>query len=354
LEPADSVRVPIDEDFDWETVHHLIPVGESNSWELLARSRHFLYTLGPDGVLAKRPLQETGPQGVGPMWEQDGYLLLGDSALLYVSHREGRILSVGETKAEERYQLGARGDFSRFSLSTYTPVVENEEWILIPQFGNRRFSLTESGSVTALNKKNWTARDVFAFPVRYDQALWGDNPYLYLPAVQYTSKLGQYFVSFPIENELYVYDSAFHLDTTVFAGSAYFASVRPYDDRDDGKDVEIPWEQDRAFFSQASFFSGLWLDEDTQTLLRIVRRAVTNELNEPGVVLSIIFFKAGVDETKYLGEWVVPGTYQMRVSFVHGGNLYLFNEERLYAHGQEDALYYDVFPLAQITDSGPL
>jgi len=339
LLPKDSLQIEVDNEFIIDEVSGFFYDDEIID-RYTVKSKRNIYQLDLEGgILRREKLASEGPKGIKTVSDFDGVGILENGSIIYSNHFLNRIEKLDKEKIQTIYEINEENANERLHSSWFSPVINTDRYILFPKFGNWRTQLTDLSCFVLLVKESLLTKDVIKYPLKYEDYHWGDHPYLYWANIQYIKAIGKYYVSFPIENYVRIYDQNFNYVGKKLVRSHKIEQVAPMFNEKIGKEEEPDHIKDRAYFKSLSFYIGALYDPIHRIYYRIALIAESNELNE--IEYSYSFVVCDYD-LNYIGEWEVPQYYKVNLSFISPGGVSLFNEKR-YLSEREFSLPYDVF-----------
>lgn len=287
----------------------------------------------PSGnIVNKLEFPVQGPNSVKGIHKLDGVVKLDDKEYIFIYHMLAEIYKINEQGAQVQFQLDPQDREIKgfYSSGAAFPIVnaENKLEIILPLMNHSR--LEEHTKAFAFGKYDTQTgqfEEIINYPKIYDEHDWADQPYAYVSNIQFIPSREQYFVSFPIEPNIYIYDKKFNLVDKSRVQSEFIAKIPPFKEKKLTIQDQIDYMESRKYFRAMSFYMGAYYNPSTQLYYRLVRRAIENESGDHDYQYSFIICNLDLE---IIDEVTVDSDqYNIFRTFVCSKGLMLLNESKM-------------------------
>ncbi|MCB0632075.1 MAG: DUF4221 family protein [Saprospiraceae bacterium] len=343
LEYTRSLEFSVDSTFNIDNLSSVGTFEEDDEQYVyfLTNERIYIYATEDQKLKKIIPLYYEGPDATGPFSTFDGLAIVSTDSIFFLNSSTGTLSHLNdEGKLINKVDVGAFQSNGAFYGDFLMDIQRVDDFLMLPAYG---FKTVDDYTTTfislAYNMKQQTGLGVFHYPDLYNKAYWGYHSYLRWASVAYIPSKQQYFVNFPIDPRVYIYDDNFKLIGERYLGSVYFSAILPQSEDPERRFLaegrEVP--ENSAYFSKVSFFSGSLFHEDLGIYVRGTRIGKDKAAGKEKVTFSLIFADESLNKT---GEYLIPDKYSFSVIFPTPEGLAFFSNEKY--DWQENKIVFDV------------
>ncbi len=328
LSVVDRITLKVDELFSIETVSNFFLSTKQGKELLTLRLGELIYDidLSTGKQLGRYSIPLEGPNSIDNFSEFDGIARLKNSNYLYVSHFLGDMYRISPDTIQRVGQLtNDQSNQFRFFTSSYAPVLLFNNFLAIGHIANSRFSLEDTPSFSLLNVETNEIIHPFFYPSIYNKHFWGDHPYQYLPNIQYIDKVNKFYVSYPIDEWIYVYDEKFNFENKVLVKSNEISTIAPFRPKPLGVDETYDYNEDKEYFRNLSYYFTCFYDSKNEKYYRVVKKVNIEKDGERNRVYYLIICNLSLE---IIDEVKLDSKYNVLYSFMSSKGLMLFDASK--------------------------
>ncbi len=330
----EGVNLKPDTLFDYNAVSNYFYFGGLEKGEIVVKVRDMIYEFDESSgnVVKKWTFPIEGPNRVKGVHKLDCIIKFNEENYLMTHHMTGEIYQLNEKGAKVQFQLDYSGDQIRtfYNSSIVFPILnalDSNEVILPLMNHGRSKKLSTAYAFARFNILNEKFDEIINYPNIYDDYHWGDHPYAYTANIQYVPKKQKYFVSFPIDPNIYIYNETFKYIGKQLVRSEYISSIEPFRKEKLSMDDIIDYAEDRKYLRGMSFYMGAYYDPSTELYYRMVRRAIKNDSDGHDYQYSFIICNLDLE---IIDELTIDSDrYNIFQTFVCSKGLMLLNESKM-------------------------
>lgn len=349
LNYARSLSFSIDSTFNIDRIRAIIPFQQAEGQAALAilnRRNIYLYNTAEATPYRIIKLQKEGPNGIGPMGSFDGLAVVAPDTFYFVSNSTSmmyRLNGSGELLQKEIIPIAS--EQSTVYGNVLNPLRTAGNQLIIPAYGfTAARDFTEIPTAYVYDVRTHAFQSTFHYPKLYNQAYWGYHTFMRWSAVTYNPATDEYYVSYAIDPNVYVYDNNFRLKAQKTLGSTHFTAIEPQHPNaqlrfDNGG---ISGENNQAYFMRTSYFAGAFYHSTLQYYMRICRIG-KDENSGRGVQFSIIIADRNLNK---VGEFLLPSHYVYETFFLTEDGIALLNMDKYDA--SENTIVFDVLSFSEM------
>jgi hypothetical protein len=331
---TEGILIKTDSLFNFDGVSNFFHFTDNTIETIIVKNRNVIYEfdLGIGKIVKKWEFPLEGPNKVKGTHAFDGIVKIDESKYLLFYHMMGEIYQIEpgmsnvlfQFATEERDKIGFYSNAIRFPILN----VKNEKEVIFPLMNTSRLeSFTKAFAFGKFNTDSQKLDRIINYPPIYDKFDWGDVPYPYIASIQYIPIKEQYFISFPLDHGIYIYDQKFDLIGRRHLQSKYIAKISPFRNEKLTWDDQIDPMESRKYYGQTSYYMGGFFDPSTQLYYRLVRRAIENESGDHDYQYSFIICNLDLE---IIDEVTIDSDkYNIFRTFVCSEGLMLLNESKM-------------------------
>lgn len=335
LKPIDMQILSSEASYDFDnTSGYTIGLGDSTISNLSGNSI-FTFDKKSGAMIEKTEIPLEGPGSVGTTSKFDGIIRLGKDKFIYANHYENKIFL--KEKNEVNTILTLDKDDNEIITSSYQnlPIIGYEKTYIFPTFSDPTSNLSKEFAFVAIDSTLTSHEKVIPFPAIYDEYFFSSTPYFYWASIIYIASQNNYYVSFPIDKKIYIYDKDFNLTGDIDVSITQIKRIEPFSEKVSQGEYE-DWAAGKQYYKFTTHFTGLKSTPDESTLIRFVRKY--NE-NSGGHDYALISYNLKDKSCTY---YPVSSSYRLFNSFTSSNGLAILNLEHL-INGEESELPFDIF-----------
>lgn len=331
-----QIELHTDTFFNYESISNFYTFSKNEQEQVVVLNGDQIYEfdLTASGNILKTttyPLE--GPNAVKGTHNFNGIVKLKEDDYLLLHHPTRQIYRIEEGRASVTFGLEENSTTTFYNSPFVFPIqAANDNDILIPLMLHP--ILTNFSKSLAFGKYNVetnTFKEVVAFPKSYAQYHWGNHPYVYLPNIQYIPEQEQYFVSFPIESDVHIYDVDFNYLGKEPVKSEFISEIKPFLNRKLTEKEPVDYKKDRAYIGELSYYLGAFWDPTSQKYMRLVSHSFKNDQGESDYRYTIIVC---TPELEVIDEITLDAQYNIFQSFSCSKGFMILNEQKMEQEGQ--------------------
>lgn len=303
----------------------------------LSNSNVYAFDLNSGELLQKINVNRDGPASIGSLSKFDGVVCIGEEKLLYSCHFENEIRVVYKDSATLVKQFSDSSNVRLVSSYQNPPVVGGKEYVF-SIFSNPVSDLTSEFCFVAVSDDFKSVRHVVPFSSVYKE-FFGGTPYLYWASITFNEKDGNYLVSYPVDHDMYLYDSNFKLLRKVPIYQKEVGEIRPYSLPLDQEGFP-EWQSDREYYKKTNHFVSLRYVPSFDGYIRVAR--IYDEVEDRHNWLCIMYNK----ELTASKSFYLDSAYLVFNSFTSDDGVLFLNENRL-VDERSISIPFDAFKLEQ-------
>ena len=199
--------------FNFDAISNFFHYDQDGTEEIVVLNGNAIYEFDPltGEMIDSWEFPVEGPGRVRGRNQLDGVIKLKDTIYLLTHHMLNQIYRISSKNAEVQFKMNAdqRG-VKAFSASALSSPIRNprkEEEVIIPLINSSRIEKhSKAFAFAKFNYKEKSLEEIINYPAIFDDHHWADQIYIYLANIQYIPKKEQYYVSFAITPEVYIFD----------------------------------------------------------------------------------------------------------------------------------------------------
>lgn len=351
LEYARSIEFSVDSTFNIDNLSSVGTFEEDDAQYVyfLTNERIYIYAAEDQKLKKIIPLYYEGPDATGPFSIFDGLAIVSTDSIFLLNSSTGILHHLNvEGKLINSVDIGSFQPNGAFYGDYLIDIEVVGDHLLLPAYGFIDVEdYTTLLTSLAYNMKQQTGLGVFTYPDLYNKAYWGDHTYQRWSSVSYLPSVQRFFVNFPIDPRVYIYDKNFNLIGNKYLGSIYFSAILPQSEDAERRFLaegkNIP--ENSTYFNESSFFYGSIFHEETGVYVRRTRIGKDKAAGKEKVTFSLIFADESLNK---IGEYLIPETSSFSVIFPTPEGLAFFSNEKY--DWRENKIVFDVLRFKK-TDS---
>lgn len=340
---APAKQLGLDTTVNLDDVGNYFSTFDSNTLVFKSGVTIYEYDLQENSIRNKITIPREGPNSIKQVTPFDAIAKVKDSYYLFRQFNSAIFEITSENQVIEHFVLSPDiPGLKTFWGANYSPTIVVDSVVITPLYNDSRIKLTKASAFALFNARTKNYQEVVSYPSLYDQAHWGDTPYIYLANIQYIPSVQKYYVSFPLSHDIYIYDQAFNKVGQKTISSRHLGKIQPLRPKKLDETTEVDYKEDRRYFSSLSFYLGAFYDQQKGRYIRVVKKV---ESGKDDRSIPKYYLIVCDDKLNVIGEFALGSEYDVLKSFnTMEYGLLLFNER---AYINENIAVYDTFQVIE-------
>ncbi|MEM0992954.1 MAG: hypothetical protein AAGI49_07940 [Bacteroidota bacterium] len=337
--------VSTDSLFTVETASNFFISGSEELPVLTVRLSDLIYDfdLVSGTQVSRKEVPLEGPSSIGDFNQLDGIAKLEDSTYLYFSHFLKEVYKISkDTVFSTMNREEAQPHEINFMSASYAPIESVNEYLLISTIPSTVSNLSKLPAITLYNTETNQISHPLHYSEKYGQHFWGYHPYQYLTSVRYIESLNKFYVSYPIEDFVYVYDKDFNFEQKKSVSSKYIRKIDYLHDEPIQEGQVYDYNKDRDYFTNLSYYPLAFYDSNSSRYYRIARKVLIEESGERLLNYTVIVCDSNLN---VLDEVELDEQYSIVYSFMSPKGLMLYNTSK---NVKDSELHYDLVNFVEV------
>jgi len=341
MKVLDTLTIFSDTTFNIDNAGNFFVSKEDKKFIVTNTSNDAIYdfNLSDGTIVSKTNIPTEGPNSIAMFSKFDGTIKIREkNKYYYISHFLNTIYFLDDNLITEVNQIKEEQlNFYKYFSATYARPQIVGKYAFINHIANPRFILDKVPCLSLLDTSNNKIVQPFFYPSIYTDHFWSDQPYIYLANIQYIPNIKKYYLAFPIDDNIYVYDKNFNFEYTKSVKSKFISKILPFRNKPLSGDENYDFMKEKEHFNSLSYYCDAYFDNQNHHYYRVVRKSYTDE---NGNLDRKYYFIICDDSLNVLDEIELDNnSYDIYKSFMTKRGLMLFNKVRYVDEGK---LTYDL------------
>ncbi len=308
------------------------------SFQLHGAGKVYRIDLKNNKIFQTFDIPKEGPGGISSKSEFDAIVTFDDNTFLYAHNLLQKIFQLKGGVSNAVFAT-SEDDGQKLISTKYSRPIKNDRLALFPAMANFSKREPHFAYLKADLLEN-TFEPVIEYPSTYHEKFYGLIPWIYLPSGYFSPQEDRYFISFPLDPNIYIFNKDFKLVKTVDLSSAAIPKpIKPFKEK---YTENYDYQKENQFYSLLSYYLDMLPDFEHNRVYRLalIKKAdPNNPKSDPIISYTIVVCDSDLN---ILGEWEIPSKYDLSSPvLVNSQGLWLLDKEK--TNPEETLLTFDIF-----------